>query len=118
MISGVRNLLPSRQELPVTQIVDAIMEGTQGNGVEDYLSFDPKAPKPSGASQIASQKRASFADAIVFVVGGGNYQEYHNLMDYAARSSLVKKTIMYGATELLTPTKFLQDLEVLGGANQ
>ena len=88
----------------------------QGSGVEDYLTFDPKAPKPTNNAANASipGKRGNFADAIVFVVGGGNYQEYHNLMEYASRSNLVKKTVMYGSTELISPAKFIQELEVLG----
>ena len=115
----MKNLLPTRRELPVTQIVDAIMEGSQqGSGAEEYLTFDPKGPKPSAMPGITptSSKKSVFADAIVFVVGGGNYQEYYNLLEYASRSNLVKKTIMYGSTELITPAKFIQELESLGSS--
>jgi hypothetical protein len=77
LISGVKNMLPSRKELPLTQVVDAIMDGNLSNGVEEYLTLDPKLPRPG------PPKKQTFQDAVVFVIGGGNYNEYHNLLDYA-----------------------------------
>ncbi|KAJ3276100.1 Vesicle trafficking between the ER and Golgi [Terramyces sp. JEL0728] len=110
LIAGVKNMLPTRSELAVTKTVDAIMEGSApGSGTEDYLTFDPKVAKPQ-----FSAKKQTFTDAIVFVVGGGNYTEYHNLMEYTNRASLVKKSILYGSTELLSAKKFIEQLEELG----
>ena len=37
----------------------------------------------SGFSGAASSGEASFAQAVVFVIGGGSFNEYHNLLDYA-----------------------------------
>jgi sec1 family domain-containing protein 1 len=74
------------------------------------VDLDPKKPgskPPKG--------KVTFQDAIVFVVGGGNYLEYQNLKEYAYRSNLVKKQVMYGSTELLTAKKFMNQLELLGG---
>ncbi|KAI8900670.1 Sec1-like protein [Globomyces pollinis-pini] len=81
LISGVKNMLPSRKELTVTKIVDSVMEGTASSSTEDLQTFDPKSPRQQQSQQGA--KKTTFSDAIVFVIGGGNYQEYHNLMDYA-----------------------------------
>lgn len=110
LISGVKNLLPVRKELPVTRIVDAIMDGGGPNtGVDDFLYIDPKRNghvKPKG--------KVTFQDAIVFVVGGGNYLEYQNLKEYAYRSNLVKKRVFYGSTELLTARGFMDQMESLG----
>jgi hypothetical protein len=53
---------------------------------------------------------------MVFMVGGGNYCEYQNLMDSAATR---KKVVTYGCTDLATPDEFLQQLagvqSALGG---
>ncbi|ORY39959.1 golgi transport protein Sly1 [Rhizoclosmatium globosum] len=112
-ISGVRNLLPTRKDLPSTRIVESIMEGT--SDADDYLSFDPKASRTLGKQQQTSPSKLvkGHQSAIVFVVGGGNYLEYQNLQDYAARGAQ-KKRVTYGSTEIVTAKGFLEQLEVLG----
>jgi len=66
----------------VTRIVDELMELKSSPETEDYRHFDPKQLRHVDGSQ-ASKNRAPFHEAIVFVVGGGNYIEYQNLVDYA-----------------------------------
>eukprot|EP00842_Homolaphlyctis_polyrhiza_P004965 jgi/Hompol1/546/HPOL_005000-RA len=118
LISGVRNLLPTRRELTVTRIVDAIMEGnTAGTPAEDFLYLDPKAGRAGAANRQPPKGRVTFQEAIVFVIGGGNYLEYHNLLEYAQRSNLAKKKIVYGSTEMLNAKAFIEQLDRLG-ANQ
>lgn len=51
-------------------------------------------------------------DVIVFVVGGGNYVEYQNLLDYAKTKGLQRVT--YGATEMVNPQQFVEQLSRLG----
>lgn len=46
---------------------------------DEYIYLDPKLLKRSDA---IPKTRAPFQDAIVFVVGGGNYIEYQNLVDF------------------------------------
>ena len=69
-------------------------------------------------------------DAIVFVIGGGNYTEYQNLMSYAAaasssssKSSSVNlavpsaggsKRIIYGCSTLASPNQMLEEFAALG----
>ncbi|KAJ3203486.1 Vesicle trafficking between the ER and Golgi [Entophlyctis luteolus] len=129
LISGVRNLLPSRKDMPATTIVQSILEGnTAGTDAEDFLTFDPKSPrgasgssmlgakspgKVSGNSNFAQTSKVAYQQAIVFVVGGGNYLEYQNLQDYAQRTQQ-KKKITYGATEIVTASAFLAQLQSLG----
>ena len=55
------------------------MEGRSGPELDDYLYLDPKLLKRSDAVPKA---RAPFQDAVVFIVGGGNYIEYQNLVDF------------------------------------
>ena len=72
------------QNLPVTRIVDHLMELKPSPDTDDYRYFDPKLLKPSeGGSSAPLKNRAQFQDAIVFMVGGGTYAEYQNLVDYA-----------------------------------
>ncbi|KAJ3074874.1 Vesicle trafficking between the ER and Golgi [Podochytrium sp. JEL0797] len=121
LISGVRNMLPTRKDLPSTRIVESIMEGnTAGTDAEEYLQLDPKASralagKPSPAVKPGMSARMGHQNAVVFVVGGGNYLEYQNLQEYAQRAQQ-KKKITYGSTEIVTPKAFLAQLEALGAS--
>ena len=86
LLSGVKNLLPTRKELVVSKIVSDIMTPppNETSKANDYLYFDPKASK-SGRS--TRQHKVAFQEAIVFVVGGGNYLEYQNLQELTSVSS-------------------------------
>ncbi|KAJ1569610.1 Vesicle trafficking between the ER and Golgi, partial [Nowakowskiella sp. JEL0078] len=81
LIAGVKNLLPSRKDLPATRTVEALMDGTPTE--EEYLLFDPKASRGSVSVSQKSKVAATFQEAIVFVVGGGNYFEFNNLQEFA-----------------------------------
>ncbi|CAI2183397.1 2989_t:CDS:2 [Funneliformis geosporum] len=113
LISGVKNLLPTRKDLTLTKIVESIMEpsASGANETEDYLYFDPKMARSSNVNK-QNRNRHSFQEGIVFVVGGGNYIEYQNLQEYAQRQA-IKKKIIYGSTQLLNPHAFLQELAKL-----
>ncbi|KAI9480294.1 MAG: Sec1-like protein [Benjaminiella poitrasii] len=111
LLSGVKNLLPARKELVVSKIVSDIMSPSQNSDANDYLYFDPKVSKSSKTS--ARQHKISFQEAIVFVVGGGNYVEYQNLQELATQNNS-KRKITYGSTEILCPSEFLNQLAILG----
>lgn len=93
LLSGVKNLLPTRKELVVSKIVSDIMTPPQNEAskASDYLYFDPKVSKNSRSPR---QHKVAFQEAIVFVVGGGNYVEYQNLQELATVSSFIYKTVM------------------------
>jgi hypothetical protein len=58
-----------------------------------------------------ARNRQGFNDAIVFMIGGGNYIEYQNLQDYAKnRSTISTKRIVYGCTELVNASQFLEQV--------
>ncbi|KAJ3116690.1 Dynein intermediate chain 2, axonemal [Phlyctochytrium bullatum] len=111
LIAGVKNLLPTKRDLPLTKIVDSLMEGTSNPDADDYVYFDPKGPK--GSAFKAKKTKTTFQEAIVFVVGGGNYLEYQNIQDYSTRGTQ-KKKIAYGSTEILTASQFIGQLQRLG----
>ncbi|KAI7870162.1 Sec1-like protein [Spinellus fusiger] len=85
LLSGVKNLLPTHKELVISKIVSDIMTPPQNevSKAEDYLYFDPKLNKNARSTR---QHKVAFQEAIVFVVGGGNYVEYQNLQDIATVS--------------------------------
>ncbi|KAG9291999.1 hypothetical protein G9A89_017898 [Geosiphon pyriformis] len=113
LISGVKNLLPTRKNLTLTRIVESIMEPTTATAPEtdDYLWFDPKLSRNSSTKQ--PRHKHAFQEGIVFMVGGGNYIEYQNLQEFSQRQA-VKKKIIYGSTDILNPNSFLKELEMLG----
>ena len=81
VMAGVKNLVVKKHNLPLTKIVDDIMEQRQGQFNEEYKYLDPKILRGGDGGQVPRTK-TPFNDSIVFVVGGGNYIEYQNLQDY------------------------------------
>ncbi|PHZ10055.1 Sec1-like protein [Rhizopus microsporus ATCC 52813] len=112
LLSGVKNLLPTRKELVVSRIVSDIMSPppNEASKASDYLYFDPKVSKNS---KNPRQHKIAFQEAIVFIVGGGNYLEYQNLQELATQNNS-KRKIIYGSTEILSPHQFLNQLATLG----
>ncbi|KAH8556036.1 Sec1-like protein [Umbelopsis sp. PMI_123] len=81
LLSGVKNLLPSRKELIISKVVSNIISPTnEASEVDDYLQFDPKLNK----NAKPSRHKVAYQEAIVFVIGGGNYIEYQNLQEVAS----------------------------------
>ncbi|RHY11693.1 hypothetical protein DYB36_000094 [Aphanomyces astaci] len=104
-----KNFLPENKKLQVTRVADAISELRPNTEDESYLYLDPKI-KAGGGGQVPRQ-RTPFRDVIVFVIGGGNYNEYQNLQAYAkAQPATHPRHVLYGCTELLTPNEFLAQL--------
>lgn len=110
--AGVKNLLSSDRQLALTRTVEALMEGKPNPEVDSYLLFDPRAPKSSGGTS-SSHLKGLFKEAIVFMIGGGNYVEYGSLQELGQRQQPVKHVI-YGATEILTGAEFVEQLALLG----
>ena len=106
---SVKNLLSGAKRSPVVAAVEAVMEGKSesGSGVDRFCTFDPKAPpgKPSDGT-VASK------EAVVFMVGGGNYLERESL-DLWATSQSKAKQIVYGATEMISAETFIEQLTAL-----
>ncbi|KAK3020931.1 hypothetical protein RJ639_046587 [Escallonia herrerae] len=110
--AGVKNLLSSDHQLALSRTVEALMEGKPNPEIESYLVFDPRAPKSSSGSS-SSHLKGPFKEAIVFMVGGGNYVEYGSMQELAHRQQPVKH-IIYGTTEILTGGEFVEQLALLG----
>lgn len=112
VMEGVKNLVVKRHNLPVTRIVDHLIDFKNCSEMDEYHYLDPKQLKLTEVPR----NRAPFQDAFVFIVGGGSYTEYQNLVDYAKQknASGSTKRIVYGATTLNTPKQFLKQLLLLG----
>ena len=108
--AGVKNLLSNDRQLALTRTVDALMEGRPNPEIDSYVLYDPRAPKSSSG---ASHLKGPFKEAIVFMIGGGNYVEYGSLQELALRQQPVKHVI-YGTTEILTGAEFVEQLSLLG----
>lgn len=126
---GVRNLLPSRKQLPITRIVETAMSsktfrtgdsGATSRMVDDFIHLDPRQTRRgnlAGSSATVNRggtrgNEGATQDAIVFVVGGGNYIEYQNLMEFAQQAT-PRKRIIYGSTDMVNPAGFLAQLSRL-----
>ncbi|XVE67301.1 hypothetical protein DITRI_Ditri08aG0149700 [Diplodiscus trichospermus] len=110
--AGVKNLLSSDRQLALTRTVEALMEGKPNPEIDSYLVFDPRAPKSSSGT-TSSHLKGPFKEAIVFMIGGGNYVEYGSLQDLAQHQQPAKHVI-YGTTEILTGMEFVEQLTLLG----
>ncbi|GFQ01862.1 sec1 family transport protein sly1 [Phtheirospermum japonicum] len=106
--AGVKNLLSSDHQLALTRTVDALMEGKPNPEIDSYLVFDPRAPKSS-----SGHMKGPFKEAIVFMVGGGNYVEYGSLQELVHRQQ-PPKHVIYGTTEILPGDDFVEQLALLG----
>lgn len=89
------------------------MECRSNPETDDYLYLDPKLLK---GGDVMPKNRAPFQDAVVFVVGGGNYIEYQNLVDFIRQKQTanVTKRIVYGSSTLTNAQQFLKELSALG----
>ena len=85
LLKSVTANLGGRRELPVTRIVDGLMENKAGGEAEDFAYYDPNVHDDSGARPREARKPVR--EAVVFVVGGGSYVEHGDLQEYARRAN-------------------------------
>ncbi|CDR44112.1 CYFA0S13e03664g1_1 [Cyberlindnera fabianii] len=118
IVSQVKRLIPEKKSMPITKIVETLMDPSTATEeslkvTDDYLYFDPKVIRGSHSRQ---PKRQSYLESVVFVVGGGNYLEYQNLQEWASQSAAQgnSKTVVYGSDEVYSPSKFLDEMSLLG----
>lgn len=112
LVSNVKNFLPQSKDLPITKIVESIMDpsASSNSATDDYLYFDPTAKRGPLARP---PRKNTYDEAIIFTVGGGTYMEYGNLQEWVKRSNGLKK-VAYGSTDICSPASFLEELTKLG----
>lgn len=105
---GVKNLLAGNQQAAVTVAVEGLMDAKANAEPDSFVTFDPKV-----VAGRTSKAIGPFKEAVVFMIGGGNYLEYESLSLYASRSQ-PPKNILYGATDIISPEAFAAQLGDLG----
>eukprot|EP00927_Polykrikos_kofoidii_P065681 TRINITY_DN61412_c0_g1_i1.p1 TRINITY_DN61412_c0_g1~~TRINITY_DN61412_c0_g1_i1.p1 ORF type:complete len:655 (-),score=92.91 TRINITY_DN61412_c0_g1_i1:358-2268(-) len=110
LFDNFKNIVASNKELAICGILDSLMEHKQNPETDRYLYLDPKAPQaPYGSEQ--PRVRSPFKKAIAFVVGGGSYVEMQSIQEWAQAHS---RQMIYGATDMVTPHQFVEELCSLG----
>ncbi|RXG52809.1 Sec1 family domain-containing protein 1, partial [Armadillidium vulgare] len=108
VVEGVKNFVLKENKLPITRIVDNLMELKNCEEERDFLYFDPKIIRPSESTIVNARAKTPFQDAVVFVVGGGNYMEFTNLSLYAKnKATSSPKRLVYGCTDVVNAEQFL-----------
>ena len=100
--------------MQVTRISESLAEGRACQENDSYITLDPR--KSAVASQ-APDSMLRFSEVIVFVIGGGCYSEYFNLMELMKQKLATPgglRNIYYGCTEIISGNNFLSQLEKLG----
>ncbi len=113
---SVRNLIPPNKTLPTTKLIASLIENKESQATNGFLYYDPKLVQVKGPIRGRNRITTPFADAFVFVMGGGNYVEYQNLQDYAKAAStpMAPVSVTYGSTEILSADGFLEQMAELG----
>lgn len=112
LISGVRNFLPENKDLPITKIAQQLLDplshsGSSTSGLtDDFLYFNPHESR--GSHTRPPPKKIVYDQAIVFMVGGGNYFEYANV------ATKLGSKVLYGATDIPTPHHYVAECAELG----
>lgn len=101
LVSGVKNFLPAQKDLTVTRLVASLLDPSSASSqalqeTQSWLTLDVQGRRAgraggptmgsSTAAVAGSATSAGKRDAIVFVVGGGSYVEYVNLLEWNARN--------------------------------
>jgi hypothetical protein len=111
--ASVKNFLPRDKQVYATKVAAAICENKPTPETESFKYLDPKVKVSAG--QEVPRQRAPFCEAIVFVIGSGNYTEYQNLVDYSeTKRQTGPMNITYGCSEMLNAEGFLKQLKELG----
>ncbi|CAK5085306.1 unnamed protein product [Meloidogyne enterolobii] len=129
VMEGVKNLVPKKHCLPLTKMIEQLTEvkisgGMQSvtglsvggssnalDGADEFRVFDPKLTQ--GSIKDGLRSTYPVVDVIVFVVGGGNYVEYQNVIEWAKTKPSIQR-ITYGCTEMVSPKCFVEQLSHLG----
>jgi len=132
LASTVKGLIPTTRSGIVASIVDSWMRNASPDDDLDSASRGAEHEHPGAAAERAasllldplaardghctnkasSLPRGSFTEAIVFMVGGGNFIEWENLTTRIHDD----RQIIYGTTEMLSPEAFLDDLTAAAAA--
>jgi sec1 family domain-containing protein 1 len=107
----VSSMLGKIHKHHATAVTENLCDMRPNSEDETYLYLDPKVKGDVSMVQLQSISRPPIHNAIIFMIGGGCYNEYQNIQLLLRND---KRTISYGGTELLDPNSFVQQLGQLG----
>ena len=133
LLAKATNFFTKFSPFVITKVVETLAEGRASSENDSYCYLDAKSKTTSAST---ANKSVRYGDVIVFVLGGGCYNEYYNLIDLVkhklaasgggsnttpvlntaltGNATHVPRTVMYGSTELLSGEAFLGQLNQLG----
>ncbi|GFE54645.1 Sec1 family protein [Babesia ovis] len=103
LFKGVRRLLPRKKQPCLVSVLENLLNNSDAV-VQEFAYFDPKT---SDKMLPQSVRRTTSRRCIVFVMGGGSYNESVALQEFASRS---KYSIIYGSTAFDRPEDFVEQL--------
>ena len=119
VLAGLSSFRPPKKTGSLTQLCQALMEPQTASKAalstaQNFLLYDPLSS--SRGILPSSGRTQTFTEALVFVTGGGSFDEMHNLNEFAQGTfgTTKKKRIVYGSTSLSSPNSFLNELTKLG----
>mmetsp|Transcript_21793 Transcript_21793/g.70368 ORF Transcript_21793/g.70368 Transcript_21793/m.70368 type:complete len:120 (+) Transcript_21793:3-362(+) len=119
----MKHLLAGGRQLAVTRAVESLVEAKPSPDTDGFAVFDPKAPAGKAKSDAGAGSGVGaqpFKESIVFMIGGGSYLEHQSLQELAGelnkKSPAVNRSILYGATEVLSAGEFVAQLSTLAKA--
>ncbi|GBE61593.1 Sec1 family protein [Babesia ovata] len=103
LFKGVRRLLPRKKQPCVVSVLESLLNNPEAISNE-FAYYDPRASESALAPSV---RRSTSRKCVLFVVGGGSYNEAVALQDLASRS---KYSIIYGSTAFDRPEDFMEQL--------
>ncbi|GIX64462.1 Sec1 family protein, putative [Babesia caballi] len=103
LFKGVRRLLPRKKQHCIVSVLENLLSNVDAVS-EEFAYYDPKTSESVLAPSV---RRATARRCVVFVVGGGSYNEAAMLQELAART---KYSILYGSTDFDRPEDFVEQL--------
>jgi len=91
--------------------------GGDDNGDSAAVTEDGTEATSAAGAGAGGAGDSGHTFGLVFMIGGGNYKEYHNLQDYS-KAAKPPLHILYGCTELTRPEGFMAQLAELGAAGK
>ena len=101
----------------VTRVAEALAEGRSCSENDTYCTLDPRSSGQTAQTPVNPEQQPRFSEVIVFVIGGGCYSEYFNLMEMVKQKVQTPgglRSIYYGSSELMSGAAFMSQLENLG----
>eukprot|EP01016_Furgasonia_blochmanni_P031063 TRINITY_DN32155_c0_g1_i1.p1 TRINITY_DN32155_c0_g1~~TRINITY_DN32155_c0_g1_i1.p1 ORF type:complete len:162 (-),score=41.40 TRINITY_DN32155_c0_g1_i1:1-423(-) len=105
LLQNVQNILPGSEKSPViVQMFEAIVEG-KNTQLSSALSVWESSNQRGRGGKASGRE---YNNCIVFVVEGGSYIEYQNLLELSKK---LNKKVIYGASNIFSAKEYLNQFK-------